>query len=260
MAILKLRADQLVYEQGLAESKEKAKRLIMAGQVSIADQSSNPKVAKPGHMYPAETKFVLLNQERFVGRGAYKLMTMLEETKLKVDNFICLDAGASTGGFTDCLLQLGAAKVYAVDVGHNQLHERLRQDARVINLEGVNLRTANDDLIPEQVDLIVADVSFISLTLILPRCVFWLKPNGNVIVLIKPQFELGPNETVKGIVRDKASQIRAVDKITNFAASELNLKAKKIMPSALKGTKGNQEYLAWFVRESSTSTSSISTN
>ena len=250
MAIPKLRADQLVYNQGLAESKEKAKRLIMAGQIVLAtsDQAQPQKVAKPGHLFPIDTQFALLTPERFVGRGAYKLLTVLEENKLDVHDFICLDAGASTGGFTDCLLQLGAAKVYAVDVGHNQLHEKLRHDPRVINLEGVNLRTAEPNLLPELVDLIVADVSFISLTLILPPCMTWLKPMGHVIVLIKPQFELGPGETIKGIVRDEEARQKAVDKITSFADLELNLTLKTIIPSAIKGNKGNQEYLAWFVR------------
>ncbi|MBQ7739485.1 MAG: TlyA family RNA methyltransferase [Desulfovibrionaceae bacterium] len=248
MAVQKFRADQLVYTQGLAESKEKAKRLIMAGQIMIANPNGTQiKIDKPGHLFPIDTKFQLLAPERFVGRGAYKLLSILQESNLDVHDFTCLDAGASTGGFTDCLLQLGAKKVYAIDVGHNQLHEKLRSDPRVINFEGINLRTVPVDFLPEQVDLIVADVSFISLTLILPPCIRWLKPNGNVIVLIKPQFELGPNETVKGIVRDQSAQMRAVDKITTFAFTDLKLILKKIIPSAIKGSKGNQEYLAWFI-------------
>ena len=167
------RADQLVFEQGLAESREQARRLIMAGKI-ILEQTvpgAPPQVVpKPGHPFAADTVFALLEPERYVSRGAYKLLTILEHFKLDVTDFVCLDAGASTGGFTDCLLQRGAKRVYAVDVGKNQLHERLRADERVINLEGVNLRHAEQSLIPEMVDLVVADVSFISLTLVLPSC------------------------------------------------------------------------------------------
>ena len=159
---------------------------------------------------------------------------------------VCLDAGASTGGFTDCLLQRGAARVYAVDVGRNQLHEKLRADSRVVSLEGVNLRHAPPELIPEAVDLVVADVSFISLTLVLPPCMTWLKPGGLAAVLIKPQFELGPGETVKGVVRDEAARQRAVDKILAFCAASLSLTSEGVLPAAVKGPKGNQEYMALF--------------
>ena len=209
--IARQRADQLVFMQGLAESREQARRLIMAGKVALSSEGLPPgappqKVDKPGHPYPEGTVFELLGQERFVSRGAYKLLTILDNFKLDVSGMVCLDAGASTGGFTDCLLQHGATRVYAVDVGKNQLHEKLRADERVINLEGVNLRAAAPELIPEPVDLVVADVSFISLTLILPPCMTWLKPGGLAAVLIKPQFELGPGETVKGVVRDEAAR------------------------------------------------------
>ena len=158
------------------------------------------------------------------------------------------DIGASTGGFTDCLLQRGAKRVYAVDVGKNQLHERLRADERVVNLEGVNLRHAELSLIPEMVDLVVADVSFISLTLVLPSCMPWLKPGGILATLIKPQFELGPGETVKGVVRDEAARQRAVDKILLFTQANLGLECQGVLPAAIKGPKGNQEYMALFER------------
>ena len=161
---------------------------------------------------------------------------------------VCLDAGASTGGFTDCLLQRGAARVYAVDVGKNQLHEKLRADPRVVSLEGVNLRHAPSDLIPETVDLVVADVSFISLTLVLPSCMTWLKPGGKAAVLIKPQFELGPGETVKGVVRDPEARQRAVDKILTFAGAQLGLDCRGVLPAAVKGPKGNQEFMALLER------------
>lgn len=251
--IARQRADQLVFMQGLAESREQARRLIMAGKVALSSEGLPPgappqKVDKPGHPYPEGTVFELLGQERFVSRGAYKLLTILDNFKLDVSGMVCLDAGASTGGFTDCLLQHGATRVYAVDVGKNQLHEKLRADERVINLEGVNLRAAAPELIPEPVDLVVADVSFISLTLILPPCMIWLKPGGLAAVLIKPQFELGPGETVKGVVRDEAARQRAVDKIVRFCTENLHLESRGVLPAAIKGPKGNQEYMALFAR------------
>jgi len=246
------RADQLVFEQGLAESREQARRLIMAGKIALAQTvpGAPPQlVPKPGHPFPADTPFMLLEPERYVSRGAYKLLTILEHFRLEVSGFVCLDAGASTGGFTDCLLQRGASRVYAVDVGKNQLHERLRADARVVNLEGVNLRHAALELIPEMVDLVVADVSFISLTLVLPSCMPWLKPGGLVATLIKPQFELGPGETDKGVVRDEAARQRAVQKTLLFAEANLSLACRGVLPAAIKGPKGNQEYMALFERQ-----------
>ena len=250
--VLKARADQLVFEQGLTESREQAKRLIMAGEVQVAvpegSQTLPVAVDKPGHIYPAGTRFQLTAREQYVSRGAYKLLTIMDAFHLDVQNWVCLDAGASTGGFTDCLLQHGAARVYAVDVGHNQLHEKLKADPRVVNLEGVNLRAAPPSLIPEEVDLVVADVSFISLTLILPPCMAWLKGGGLAAVLIKPQFELGPGETVKGVVRSEAARQRAVDKILGFCAQELALESLGVLPAAIKGPKGNQEYMALFKR------------
>lgn len=243
----KFRADQLVFEQGLAESREQAKRWIMAGQVTVGDPPV--RVEKPGHPYLASTVFSVAGQERFVSRGAYKLMTAIEHFSLDVTGLVCLDAGASTGGFTDCLLQHGAAKVYAVDVGHGQLHERMRTDPRVINLERNNLRTAEASLIPEAVDMVVADVSFISLTLVLPPCMQWLRVGGRVVALIKPQFEVGPHQTVKGIVHDPEVRQSAVDKVVNFCKAELQLECLGVVPSALKGPKGNQEYLTLMQRQ-----------
>ena len=251
------RADQLAFEQGLAESREQARRLIMAGQIVLSPTAPDgrpllppgappQRVPKPGHPYPADTRFALLESERYVSRGAYKLLTILEHFHLDVTGLVCLDAGASTGGFTDCLLKRGAGRVYAVDVGRNQLHEKLRADSRVVSLEGVNLRHAPPELIPEAVDLVVADVSFISLTLVLPPCMIWLKPDGLAAVLIKPQFELGPGETVKGVVRDEAARQRAVDKILTFCAANLDLASDGVLPAAVKGPKGNQEYMALF--------------
>ncbi len=241
----KERADQLVYENGLAESRESAKRLIMAGLVFHAlpgDRSA--RVEKPGTRYPADTLFQLKGREQFVSRGAYKLLTALTEFSIPVRDAVALDAGASTGGFTDCLLQHGAAKVYAIDVGHNQLHEKLRNDPRVISMEKVNLRNAPPDLLPEKVDIVTADVSFISLTLVLPGCAQFLKPGGYVAALIKPQFELGPEAAPKGVVRDEALRRAAVEKVLSYANGELALQLLGSVPAAVKGPKGNQEYMA----------------
>lgn len=241
----KERADQLLAANGLAASREIAKRLIMAGLVfREISPGTFSRVEKPGAQYPRATVFDIRGRERFVSRGGYKLLSALEAFSLPVEGTVALDAGASTGGFTDCLLQHGAARVYAVDVGHAQLHERLRDDPRVVSMEKTNLRDASPDLIPEQVDIVTADVSFISLTFVLPGCVQFLKPGGHVAALVKPQFELGPDAAPKGVVRDEARRQEAVDKVTAFAASHLNLILLGVVPAAVKGPKGNQEYMA----------------
>ncbi len=214
--------------------------MIMAGQV-VSGQ--NIPVQKPGHPYLSDTIFFLLEKERFVSRGAYKLLTAIEHFHLSITGKVCLDLGASTGGFTDCLLQHGALRVYAADVGHGQLHEKLLADPRVINMERLNLRHAPPDLIREPLDLLVADVSFISLTLVLPPCVIWLKPGGLLAALVKPQFELGPHQTVKGVVRDENLRKEAVDKVIAFCTVELSLEFLGQVPSAVKGPKGNQEFI-----------------
>ena len=247
----KVRADQLLADLGLAESRERAKRLIMAGQVFEEKNGTRVPVDKPGQLLAAHCQLYIKESERFVSRGAYKLLTALTHFSLDVSGFVVLDAGASTGGFTDCLLQHGAARVYAVDVGYGQLHPRLRGDSRVVCLERVNLRLAPPELIPEPVDLVVADVSFISLKMILPPCLQWLKPGGHIVALIKPQFELGPAGTDRGVVRDEADRQRAVDDVLAFARDTLGLEALGVVPAQIKGPKGNQEYLAYF-RQSGT--------
>lgn len=244
----RVRADQLAFEQGLAESRERAKRLVMAGEVFLVEGESRRRVDKPGQPLPRDAVLAVREAERFVSRGAYKLITAIEHFNLDFTGLTVLDAGASTGGFTDCLLQHGAAKVYAVDVGHAQLHERLRADPRVVSREGVNLREAPPDLLPEPVDAVVADVSFISLTKVLPACLRWLKPGGLVVGLIKPQFELGPEANVKGVVRDEGLRRKAVDLVTAFAVDALGLALVGVEPSRITGPKGNQEYLAVFQR------------
>jgi len=248
MAKLKGRADQLVCDQGLAETRERAERLIMAGLVRVVGPDGRvAPVDKPGRIVPVETVFSLEQGDRYVSRGGGKLETALAAFTLDVAGMTALDAGASTGGFTDCLLQHGAARVYAVDVGTAQLHEKLRADARVVSMENVNLRRAPADLLPEPVDVVVADVSFISLTKVLPACLAFLRPGGLVVGLIKPQFEVTPDKICKGgVVRDVAHQLAAVDMVTAFVRDELGLVLRGVVPSKVKGPKGNQEYLAVF--------------
>lgn len=237
------RADVVLAGQGLAESREKAKRLIMAGQVYLVQGAARTLVAKPGQQVATTACLELKEAERFVSRGGYKLLTALEHFGLDVTGMTALDAGASTGGFTDCLLQFGASRVYAVDVGHGQLHWKLVTDPRVVNLERVNLRHAAPDLLPEKVDLVVADCSFISLRLILPPCMQFLKEGGQILALVKPQFELGPEHAVKGVVRSGELQLQAVAQVQEFARDELGLTPLGVVAAGIKGPKGNQEYL-----------------
>lgn len=242
----KERADQMLFAQGLSESREQAKRMIMAGQAHYLKDGQKIPISKPGMQLPPDLEIVVKGRDRFVSRGGYKLLTAIEELGLDPNDKVALDAGASTGGFTDCMLQFGATKVYAADVGYGQLHWKLQQDERVINLERINLRHAEESLIPEKIDLVVCDVSFISLTKILPALVRFLKDRGELVCLIKPQFEVGPGQTDKGIVRDESLRMQTVDMIIGFASAELNLHLKGLVPSSIKGPKGNQEYLAYF--------------
>ncbi len=245
----KARADLLMFEQGLAESQNAALRLIMAGAAHyFLPNGEKVPVSSPGQQLPLETEFALRGQDRFVSRGGYKLLTAIEKLGFDPAGKACLDAGASTGGFTDCLLQHGASRVYAADVGYGQLHWKLRQDPRVVCLERVNLRTPPPELFPEPLDVLTADVSFISLTAILPGCLALLKPACELVLLIKPQFELPEGRTDKGIVRSDADRQEAVDGVVAFCGNDLGLTLVGVVPSALLGPKGNQEYLAYFKR------------
>jgi 23S rRNA (cytidine1920-2'-O)/16S rRNA (cytidine1409-2'-O)-methyltransferase len=245
----KIRLDQLLFDQGLAESREQAKRLVMAGRVYITDKGREERADKPGRQVAEDAAIRLAGGERFVSRGAYKLLTALEEFDVDPTGKICLDVGASTGGFTDCLLQHGALKVYAADVGYGLLDAKLREDERVVVLERTNMRTAPPELLPEKVDLLTADVSFISLTKVLPACMAFLKEDAELVTLCKPQFEVGPGGTVKGVVKDEKKRRQAVDMVTDFIVRELGLNFVGEAPSKIKGPKGNQEYLLYFRRE-----------
>ncbi len=232
------RLDRLLVDRGMADSREKAQALIMAGEVLVGGR----KAQKPGETVPASSRIEVLARPRFVGRGGLKLQAALDHFQVDPTGRICLDIGASTGGFTDCLLQNGAVRVHAVDVGHGQFDWKLRNDPRVIVYEGLNARHLTFDQIGEHVDLAVCDVSFISVTLILPAVAPILKPQGQLIVLVKPQFEAGKDQVGKGgIVRDPAVQQEAVDRVA-AAVVALGFSWATI-DSPILGAEGNREIL-----------------
>jgi 23S rRNA (cytidine1920-2'-O)/16S rRNA (cytidine1409-2'-O)-methyltransferase len=236
----KLRLDQLLVGKGLFASREQAQRAVMAGEVKVGTQIA----AKPSQLLEADAAIAVKPTRKYVGRGALKLEGALDHFKIEVHGKVAVDIGASTGGFTDCLLQRGAAKIYAVDVGHGQLDWKLRNNPRVIALEKLNARFLSREQVPELVDLCVIDVSFISLTLILPNAFDLITPGGVVLALIKPQFELQRADVGSGgVVRDPELHQRAQDKIVQFVTC-LGHIATGIFPSAIKGTDGNQEFFA----------------
>src|SRR6266481_9527447 len=236
----KLRLDQLLVGKGLFPSREQARRAIMAGVVTIGTRIAT----KPSELLDEQAAITLKPARKYVGRGALKLEAALEHFNIDVRGKTALDIGASTGGFTDCMLQRGAEKVYAVDVGYGQLDWKLRNNLRVIVLEKINARFLTGEQIPELVDVCVIDVSFISLTLILPNAFALLKPSGLIVALIKPQFELQRSDVGKGgIVRDPALHQKAQDKIVAFV-TDLGDVVSGIVPSAIKGSDGNQEFFA----------------
>lgn len=223
----------------MADTRTVARGLIMAGRVVV-----NGKVVdKAGTMVsPSDAIEVKGDPRPYVSRGGLKLKGALNDFSLGVEGLICLDIGSSTGGFTDCLLKEGASHVYAVDVGKNLMDGMLRSDERVTLLEGVNARYARGDLLPEKVDLITVDVSFISLTLIIPAIIDLLKPGGKLIPLVKPQFELSRKEVgKKGVVREANARDKAIVKISSFL-SDKGFRVIEIAPSCIKGPAGNQEY------------------
>jgi 23S rRNA (cytidine1920-2'-O)/16S rRNA (cytidine1409-2'-O)-methyltransferase len=241
---LKVRADQLAVQQGLCASRALAQRLIDEAQVLLPDGTP---VRKPGQQLDEITRLVLSAPPQYVSRGAGKLLAAIEAFQPELQGVTALDLGASTGGFTDVLLQHGAAKVFAVDVGHDQLHEKLRNDPRVISLEGLNARDLDATIIPEPIDILVADVSFISLTKVLPPCAPLLKSPAWAIVLVKPQFEAGKRDVGSGgVVRDEAVRQRCLDTIIAFAQNELHWTLVGTLPSPVLGPNGNQEFLAAF--------------
>jgi len=240
------RIDKLLVERGLADSRTKAQAMVMAGVVLVDEQ----RVEKPSHQFDTNSAIRIKRGDdpitRYVGRGGLKLEAALREFRIDVSGFVCLDVGASTGGFTDCLLQNGAKKVFAVDVGHNQIDWRLRNDPRVEVREGVNARYLTASDFPQKFDLVAMDVSFISVTKVLPAIVPLLVPNGTIITLIKPQFEVGRGEVGGGgIVRDEAKRLRVVEEVNN-AARALGLEVVTVIESPITGAEGNVEFLALY--------------
>jgi 23S rRNA (cytidine1920-2'-O)/16S rRNA (cytidine1409-2'-O)-methyltransferase len=238
----KERLDKLLVDRGLAESRAKAQALILAGRVFAGQR----RLDKAGLLVSTETVLSVKEPLPYVGRGGLKLAAALDHFKVDVRGKTCLDIGASTGGFTDCLLQRGAARVVAVDVGHGQLDWKLRRDARVEVRENVNARYLTPGDFAERFDLVVVDVSFISLAKVLPVIPPLVNQRAFVITLIKPQFEVGKGEVGKGgIVRDAATQRRVVEKITALAES-LRMPSRGVIESPILGADGNREYLACF--------------
>jgi 23S rRNA (cytidine1920-2'-O)/16S rRNA (cytidine1409-2'-O)-methyltransferase len=237
---MKLRLDRLLVSRGLAESREKAQALIMAGEVMVAGQ----KASKPGQPVAEDATVEVLARPPYVSRGGIKLAAALKHFGIDVAGKICLDIGASTGGFTDALLQAGAARVHAVDVGAGQLAWQIRTDTRVMLHEGINARRLQFDDIGESVDFLCCDVSFISVTMILPAAIPLLRSGGQMVILIKPQFEVGKGQVGKGgIVRDPQLHQGACERV-NQAVREFGFQTA-IMASPILGAEGNQEFLLY---------------
>jgi len=236
----KLRIDQIIFNRKLAESKSKAQAMIMAGQVYVNGRVVN----KSGLNINPDSLIEIKNLgPDWVSRGALKIIKALDESNINITNKVCIDLGASTGGFTEVLIKRGAKKVYAVDVGTNQLHERLKQNTKVLNLEKTNARYLTRDIIKECVDILVCDFSFISLKkVILPNLEF-LKNKSIIISLIKPQFESKKNETKKGVIKDIKIHNRICKEIKGWFEDQCNCKILNIIESPIKGPKGNIEFL-----------------
>jgi len=237
-----IRLDQALVERGLCESREKAKRAIMAGTVKINGQLAH----KPSDSVKPEDELAVTEPEKFVSRGGHKLEHALEHFQLNVSGLTAIDLGASTGGFTDCLLQHGAVKVFAVDVGQGQLAWKLRRDKRVVVMEKTNARNVKpENFKGAPADLVVIDCSFISLRKILPPAVALLRPSGNIVALIKPQFEAGKAEVDKGegVITDPAIHDRVLHELEEFVRSNTQLHWRGVTESPLLGPAGNKEFL-----------------
>ena len=248
---MKERLDILLVNKGLAPSREKAKAMIMEGNVFV----DNNREDKAGSTFDVNASIeVKGNTLKYVSRGGLKLEKAMTHFGITLEGKVCMDIGASTGGFTDCMLQNGAVKVYAVDVGYGELAWSLRNDPRVINMERTNIRYLTDEQIPEPIDFISVDVSFISLTLILPVVYRFLREGGSCACLVKPQFEAGREKVGKnGIIKDPAVHLEVLQKIYRFAL-ELGFSVRGLDFSPIKGAKGNIEYLMYLCKDSEPST------
>jgi len=236
---MKERLDKVIKRRRLIRSRSRAQRMIEAGRVKV----DGCVITRPGHPIDPEAVIEILSYEKYVSRGGEKLEAALERFRVDPRGRVCLDIGASTGGFTDCLLQHGAAKVYAVDVGHDQLHPNLRRDPRVIVREGLNARYLEPEDIGEAVDLATIDVSFISLRLLLPPLAEILAPNGKIIALFKPQFEVGKDLLPKdGVIKDVSRRAAALEAFKGFVKAETRWTVASEIPSPVRGKGGNEEY------------------
>jgi 23S rRNA (cytidine1920-2'-O)/16S rRNA (cytidine1409-2'-O)-methyltransferase len=237
----KERVDKLLVERGLAPTRARAQALVMSGAIFVGEK----RIEKPGDQVPLAAELTVKGEALpFVSRGGLKLEAALAQFGIDVAGKVALDVGASTGGFTDCLLQRGAVRVQAVDVGYGQLHEKLRADPRVISHERVNARELGAEIVPEPVDIVVVDVSFISLKLVLPAALRFLKAGGVLVALVKPQFEAGKGAVGKGgVVRDPIVRQQAIDGIRNFAANDCALAVRGTIDSPIAGPAGNIEAL-----------------
>jgi 23S rRNA (cytidine1920-2'-O)/16S rRNA (cytidine1409-2'-O)-methyltransferase len=236
----KTRLDRLVVAAGIAESRQRAQALIMAGKILV----NGVPIDKPGTPVAPSDEILLRGQKMpYVSRGGLKLAAALEACRVAVEGAVCMDVGASTGGFTDCLLQHGASHVYAVDVGYGQLAWKLREDSRVTVIERTNIRHMDPSAVPEPVDLATIDTSFISLKIVVPSVLPFLRASGTILALIKPQFEVGKGKVGKGgVVRDAVLQAAVVESLSAFF-EEIGLVRKSVVPSPVLGPKGNQEYV-----------------
>jgi 23S rRNA (cytidine1920-2'-O)/16S rRNA (cytidine1409-2'-O)-methyltransferase len=233
----KIRLDMLLVQRGLTESRSQAQALVLAGQVRVNEQPAS----KPGAEVPADAQVTVLQRMPYVSRGGLKLVAALDAFQVSVADAVCADVGASTGGFTDCLLQRGAARVYAIDVGYGQLAWKLRQDERVVVMERTNARYLES--LPERVRIVTIDASFISLKLLFPAILAWLAPGADVVALIKPQFEAGREQVGKGgVVRDPAVHRQVLEKVAGYAMVH-GLGVHGVMRSPITGPAGNNEFL-----------------
>jgi len=241
----KKRLDLLLVDAGVAPSRQRARAMIMAGNILVNQQP----VDKPGFLTSKNDRIELKRKDiPYVSRGGLKLESALRSLGYVLNGYVCLDVGASTGGFTDCLLQHGAMRVYAVDVGYGQIAWKLRQDQRVVVIERTNIRHMPAAAIPETVDLVTIDVSFISLKIVVPAVLRFLKCDGRILALIKPQFEVGKGQVGKGgVVRDSRLHAKVITDLSEFF-SRLDLVGEHVIPSPVLGPKGNREFFVSLLR------------
>ena len=236
----KIRLDVLIFKRELTSSLNKSTALVMEGKVTVGGKI----ITKPGFAVSESSEISIKESAEFVSRGGIKLKKALEEFSICVKDKICLDVGASTGGFTDCLLKNGAKKVYCVDVGYGVFDFKLRNNPQVVNIEKTNIRYFDKNLLKDEIDLAVVDVSFISLEKVLPKVKELVKKGGEIITLVKPQFEAPKGSTQKGVVKDEKIRRQAIEKIKNFS-KKIGLKLLGEIPSPIKGPKGNLEHFLY---------------